>query len=234
MILAGTAVLTLGSCFFFGEVVEGDGHVVVREYVIGNFDDVELASVGKVIVSEGPEERIMVIAEENILEHMDIERDGNCLLISQDANVALQPTQEPLFLVTVPDCDRLHLSGAGSMTTDGKIHTTTLYLIIEGSGEIQAEVDANEVVTLITGKGSIDVKGRATRGDHSIQGSGEIHAFNLSTVNSEAVITGAGDIELNTSDSLRAVIDGVGSIVYRGDPTVSADVEGWGSVHPDY
>lgn len=231
LILAGMAVFTLGSCCFFGDYVEGDGNIIVREFSVGSFEDVELAAIGKVIISQGSYEKVTAVADENILERMGISDSGDTLVIDQDYGVILKPTQEPIFLVTMKTVERVHLTGAGSIVSDGIITADRIRVILEGAGDIQMEIDATEVVSVLAGAGDIVLEGNAPRAEHLVEGAGDIEAFNLNSNIVEAVIEGAGDIEVSVEDYLKAVIDGAGDIYYKGSPTLDIDIDGWGSVH---
>lgn len=231
ILLAGAAVLTLGSCCFFGDYVEGNGRMVVRDFHVGSFDEIELASIGKVVISQNERNEVTVIAEENILERMEIDDRGDTLVIGQEYGVNLHPTEEPLILVKTPWLERAHITGAGEIISDGTIYSTgKIRLIIEGAGDIDMDVMADDVVCVITGAGDIRLQGSAPRVDYNINGYGDIEAFDMDSEIVDAVINGTGNIELTANEYLHAIIDGVGTIYYQGHPTKYVDIDGWGSV----
>ena len=45
-------------------------------------------------------------------------------------------------------------------------------------------------------------------------------------------ISGAGTVEVNATDKLKADVSGVGTVKYRGTPSVEKNVSGMGSVGP--
>lgn len=228
-------VLILGSCMFFTEHVEGNGEVIVRHYAVDEFDKVEQAGIGKVIITQGTPGPypITAVAESNILEKINIGVVDETLVVEQDCGVSLRPTQEPLFLVTLPLCKRLGLSGAGDIETDGILTGDTVSIILQGAGNIDAELEVNSVVAVLSGAGDIDLEGKSDAADLSITGAGEIDADNLSTKTCNAVITGSGDIFVRVKNTLYAAIHGTGDIIYRTDNNliVYPTVTGVGSIH---
>ncbi len=230
LIILGVAILTLGSCCFFGEAVQGDGRIITRDYYVGTFDEIELASIGRVIVTQGTNEEVTAIGDRNILERITIERNGDCLVVEQDYGVNLQPSQELIFLITIENVERLHLSGAGSIVSNSQICADRIRLIVEGAGDIELDIHANEVVSIISGAGDITLEGSAPLAEYLIDGVGNVRAYNLISNDVEAVISGVGDIRVTAKENLQAVIDGVGNVTYDGNPIVNARVDGAGSV----
>lgn len=66
--------------------------------------------------------------------------------------------------------------------------------------------------------------------DVYITGTGNVNAFDLEVENCGIRISGAGNCEVNVSNSLDVNISGVGNIFYQGQPTVSSDISGVGHV----
>jgi hypothetical protein len=225
-------LLLLGSCTFFTEFVEGDGNLVVRHIVVDDFQEIEHAGIGRIIVtqSQGESTPVTIITEKNILEHLNVRTSGRTLVVSQDECVMLKPSQEPIFLVSLPVIDRLHLTGAGDIVTDGIICGTKIRIILEGAGDIRADLDVTEVIAALSGAGNIILNGSSTASDLSIIGAGDILASELDTNYCSATIPGAGDIHVQVKDRLDAVIYGAGDIFYSGTAIVDAKIFGAGSV----
>ena len=227
-------VLALGSCMLFTDYVEGNGDVVVRHYAVDDFNEIEQAGIGRVVVTQGTAGPypVTAVGESNILERITVGVSGDTLVMEQENGVSLHPTQEPLFLVTLPVCERLVLSGAGDIETDGTIIGGTVRIVLQGSGNIEADVEADSVICVLAGAGDIDLEGNTVAADLSITGAGDIDADDLSTDACDAVITGAGDIFVRVKNTLYAAIYGSGDIVYRadGDLVVYPTVTGAGSV----
>ncbi len=142
----------------------------------------------------------------------------------------LKPSQEPVFLVSLLVIDRLHLTGAGDIVTDGIICGNTTGIILKGAGDIRADLDVTEVIAALSGAGNIILNGSATASDLSIIGTGDILALELDTNYCSATIPGAGDIHVQVKDRLDAVIYGAGDIFYSGTAIVDAKIFGAGSV----
>jgi hypothetical protein len=108
--------------------------------------------------------------------------------------------------------NRLECIGAAEFLTDGQIQT-------------------DSILCRITGTGKITLKGSATSERVEIVGAGDVHNFDLVSSRCSALISGAGNIEVNVTQELDAVIAGTGNIIYSGNPpSVRQTVTGVGSV----
>ena len=61
-------------------------------------------------------------------------------------------------------------------------------------------------------------------------GASQLAADGLQTKTSEISTTGAGDVEVAVSETLKVVITGAGKVTYSGNPTVEKHITGAGSI----
>ena len=65
-----------------------------------------------------------------------------------------------------------------------------------------------------------------------VGGAGRIRASGLVAREAHVGISGAGSVEVNATEKLKADVSGVGAVKYRGSPSVEKNVTGVGSVSP--
>ncbi|MGD8676710.1 MAG: DUF2807 domain-containing protein, partial [Desulfobacterales bacterium] len=88
----------------------------------------------------------------------------------------------------------------------------------------------SRLATVINGSGSMVLTGKTAEYQATINGSGDIRAFNLESKKASVSIAGSGDCSLCASESLTAFISGSGDVIYTGNPRVEGRVKGSGSV----
>jgi hypothetical protein len=64
-----------------------------------------------------------------------------------------------------------------------------------------------------------------------ISGAAEIHAFNLESKRAKISVSGAGDVEINASESLSVDISGAGQVDYKGNPEIKENLSGVGELN---
>jgi len=105
---------------------------------------------------------------------------------------------------------------------------------VNTSKEISASIIIPTVSQVsITGAADFELAGAKQEAlDIHITGTGNVSAFDMEVNDCTIRISGAGNCEVNVTESLDVLISGVGNILYMGDPTVTSEVSGVGNVNP--
>lgn len=223
------ALLGLGSCNF--NRVKGNGHVVSKTYQETGFKDIEVSSSISVLLKQGSEFRIRIDAEENILEQLQVRKEGDKLVIRPRNNTNLSPTREIKVYITAPEYHNLEGSGSCAINSDGLLSGNEIELDLSGAGTTQLKVDVKKLKIDASGSSEIELSGKAV--DFSIGGSRStsVDAFGLETENTAIELSGSGDAGVFASRSLKVDISGAGSVQYKGNPSViEKDISGSGSI----
>ena len=197
-------------------VINGEGPVVTIKKDANKFSEVDLKLDASVTVSQGLENAVVIHAQQNIADHIECKPINGVLKIYSDAN--LNPDNQVMIDITMNNIEGLELSGSGVIKSKDVLKTPELKLKISGSGTIYADVIGNKLESKISGSGQLNLRGNVTRTDYQISGSGTINSFDLTAQETDATITGSGEIHLTTISSLNAKITGSGSIKYKGNP----------------
>jgi hypothetical protein len=189
----------------------GSGTPAHEERELPTITRLKLDGSADVEVRIGTEQRVVVFADDNLLDRVTTEVFDGELVVGMRS---------------------------GSYSTRSQIRieleTTSLEAIeIRGSGDVSAEgLDAPKLEISVSGSGDVRAQGRVERLSASISGSGDLELGELSTRRARVSISGSGDVNVNVEESLDAKIAGTGDIHYSGDPheliksvTGSGDVE---------
>lgn len=223
----------LGSCRFSGgKRVRGNGESATEERNFSNFSGIEVSGPYDVYISQGSNYNVRIEGDENLLEYIKVETNGDELEIGNRKGYNLRPKAGIKIYVTSPRIEQLDVAGSGSIISDTKItNNTQLDINIAGSGDVSMqEIDSPEIHAEIGGSGSIKLKGRTESFFAEIAGSGEVHAFNLLSEITNVDIAGSGDAEVFASKKLDVNIVGSGDVQYKGNPELSRSKIGSGDV----
>ena len=211
--------LSLTACRFFGgERVDGNGIRSTEQRNVTNFNGVSVSGGMDVILVPG-NFSVRIEADENLLQYIETELDGNMLEIGPRKGYNLRPEQDIKIYVGAPYFNELEVSGSGSVESQSMIKAENKLLTdISGSGDMKLLVDAPEVDMEITGSGSVILKGATRKLRADITGSGTLKAFDLLSEETEVEISGAGDAEVYASKVLGVSVSGAGNVSYKGNP----------------
>jgi len=223
----------LSSCrHFWGKRVHGNGNIKTEERTVSAFKNLEVSSSFNVYISTGDLKPIRVEGDENLLQYIEVEQDGDKVIVKNRDGFNLEGSGDLSVYISSPIYNNISLSGAGNIESKNKITgSEDLELELSGAGDIKMEVDVPKITANISGAGSMYIKGQTKDVDLGVSGVGSAHCFDLMAENCKVDVSGVGSGDVYASVKLDAQVNGVGSVHYKGNPTnVSQHVSGVGSI----
>lgn len=200
--------------------IEGNGKMTTETRSVSDYDQVALLGSMKVELVAGKEGKLKVEAEENLMEYILTEVDGDKLKISVEEGYSLDTSRNNEIRITVPfeSLDAVILTGSGDIYSSDEIKADDFEIKLTGSGNIQLSLTVKNARASITGSGDIELRGSTKDFDCKVTGSGDISAFDFKSETVSATVTGSGDIQVYASEEIKAKIPGSGDIEYKGNP----------------
>src|SRR6476660_2604851 len=153
--------------------IVGEGPVVTQTRSVGSFTGISFETAGKVNFTIGHEQRVELIAQQNILDVLQTNIVSGILHIDFKDNVRVKNYEEVIVNITAPSADYLRLSGSGDMNVRGDLAANSMTMTISGSGNIyvQNASIADKIKASVSGSGSISIlNGSAINEDIDISG----------------------------------------------------------------
>ena len=187
----------------------GSGKPASVERTLPAFERIALRSAENVEVRVGGKHSVKVSGDDNLLELVETRVEGDTLVIESRGSYR---TKTPLLVeVQLPRLRHFALDGSADARLSG-IRGERLGVELNGSGDIEASGEVDELEVEVNGSGDADL--------------GSLWAKHV-----EAELNGSGDIDVAASEELRAEINGSGDIRYRGAPAkLRSEVNGSGDV----
>ncbi len=226
----------------------GSGNVISESRPLGDFNQVLLAGIGSLSITQAETESLIIEAEDNLLPKLISEVHGDTLYLSIERSTHLQPTRPIRYVLTVRSLSALELAGSGTIqaqnlqadhltvTLSGSGRVTLESCNLEavrlsGSGTIHAQsIDVPDLVVTLSGSGEVLVKGQVHEQTVRIPGSGVYNASGLESQEASIDVSGAGRAIVNVSETLTARISGAGLIEYMGKATLIRKISGFGAI----
>ncbi len=226
-------LIALMAFFSSCEKVVGDGPVVQQIIPVSGFSKLSVSVQSRVNYSIGPDYRVEVMAQQNIIDILRFEKSGEELTIKLKPGVWIKKNEEIIVNITAPDLKAVNLSGSGNVLVSGPLTGSHLDLKVSGSGnlEVQQATITDQLSGNVSGSGSITVfTGSTVNENLKISGSGNIQLTGVQASKAITDISGSGNIKVKVSQTLDAHISGSGSVYYLGSPVVTSHVSGSGNV----
>src|SRR5580704_7215506 len=114
--LIAVLAFALSSCHYLrGHRVRGNGTIKTEEHNISSFKDLEVSASINVYVSQGDLKPIKIVGDENLLPYIEVEQDGDEVIIKSREGYNLEGSEELKVYITAPDFHKISLSGAGDI-----------------------------------------------------------------------------------------------------------------------
>lgn len=205
---------------------------------VGGFHSVELRYIGHLHVTQGPETRVEVEGDPDMLAKVVVRTRGDELLleIGRDwldrlTSGLLLVAHRPLhYYVTAPDLRRLSVSGSGRLSCE-RLSGSELALNASGNGDLEVHgLAVEQIAATISGRGDFSLGGEARKLNLRVSGSADVDAARLQLGEAEVRVSGRADVTLSVSERLAVQISGYGTVRYHGNPTVTQSISGAGRV----
>jgi len=198
--------------------VTGNGDVQKEERKASElFKGVKTSSAIDVYLSQGSNPRIVVEADENLLEYIATEvKDGILRVYPDDVNI--RRAERMRVYVTMKDVEYISTSSAGDVIGETPIKADELKISASSSGDVKLEVYANSLFLKTSSAGDIILKGEADFVQASTSSAGDVNAAGLNVREAELSASSAGDIKITVTERLKARASSAGDIYYFGDP----------------
>ncbi len=219
--------------FWGNKSVKGNGNVTTINRSTEDYDAINCAGSMDFVLVKGAEGKIKIEGEENLLEYIITEVNGGKLHVKVKNGINLKPSWKKGITVTIPfnEINKVSLLGSGDVWNTDTIKENALNVSVAGSGDMKLTVETESLESSVTGSGNITLTGRTDFLESSVTGSGDFKGFELQANNTEAHVTGSGDIYVTCNQSFKARVTGSGDIKYRGNPAKEdTKVTGSGSI----
>jgi hypothetical protein len=207
--------------------MSGTGSKIVKQYELAAFHSVNYSGSGKVYLTLSSTQEVKIIAQENILDHLDVEVRSGVLYITPER--CLDNADIEVYL-SAEEFSDLYLNGSGTMKSLNQFSNDEVSVTLTGSGTMDLMLTADKLNSMIIGSGNIELDGTAPETDYQVIGSGKINGYDFATESSVVLVDGSGTVMCNVSKAIKATILGSGAIIYKGNAEVNSKITGSGKV----
>ena len=200
-----------------------------KEVSLSDIEGIELAIDADVILTQGKQQKIVIEAQQNILDNIKKEVKNDSWRIGYDKNV--KNAKDVKIYITMETIEKIVMSGSGTISTKGKFSDLDdVDIAMSGSGDIDFELESDEINLAMSGSGNVHMAGSADSFNIAISGSGDIKTDELAVEDCDIAISGSGHVTVHVTETLDVSISGSGDVQYKGDAKVQSRIIGSGDV----
>ena len=189
-----------------------------QERYIENFENLMVSGNFNVEISDSIEGKILVKADDKIIDDIITEIKNNSLIIRKKKRSYLNRKdsywKEVRIIIPQNPLRKISLSGSGEIFNTSILNTSNCNVVVSGSGKVDLSIKANTLDLDNSGSGTMVLRGFAEKIDINISGSGRAN--------------------INCAEKIEASISGSGTITYfdKSLLKIHTKVSGSGSAKP--
>lgn len=221
-----TALLTTSCNFDMSwNSVRGNGNVTTQERPVTEDFSVVRGSAGlNVYLTAGDENKIVVEADENLMEVIETEIIDGKLKIGTNQNISRSKAQK--VHVTYVQLDGVEASSGADVIGNSVIKSEYLSLRSSSGADLEVDVIAKDLYADVSSGADLKVSGRATKLKAEASSGSDLKARDLEVKICEAKASSGADIVVNVSEEMVGKASSGGDIKYYGNPTAVSVKDG--------
>ncbi|MFN3755680.1 MAG: head GIN domain-containing protein [Flavobacterium sp.] len=212
------------------ESIKGDGNVVTQSRTVSeSFTKVKASRGLNVIISQGDSNRIEVVADDNLHDHILTSFKDGWLEITSDRNI--QRASSKTINVEIKSIEALTSNSGAKLNSSGKLIASNFSANCTSGAELNIEVETEKIIVDGSSGSNTKISGKALEGEFSISSGGNIDARDLLINEITAGASSGASLRVHPILALEAKASSGGSILYYNEPkTISKRTSSGGSV----
>ncbi|NVO18122.1 MAG: DUF2807 domain-containing protein [Bacteroidetes bacterium] len=210
------------------DCIRGNGNVTTKKIKVGDITNIRFSGDANIVLVKDSTDQISITGESNIIDLYEFDESGNSLKIKSSKCILGHETVT--IRIPVKTIESLTLNGSGNFSSENMLKGGDVDLDLNGSGDFNLQLEAENVVGHINGSGNIILKGSSRNERMQINGSGDVDAAEFASGQVKVTINGSGDCKVLATNSLDVVVRGSGNVYYKGSPDVTTEIKGSGTV----
>jgi len=209
--------------------IYGSGNLTSEERAVPFFNSIIHGTVGKVNITYGDIQEVVVTTDDNIQKYIKTDVKQGKLFIYTDCDCGLSDFSLTIDIV-LTELKELAANSAGNISSTNKFIADNVYLYLNSAGNINLNLETNEIHSNITSAGNLFLKGKAINHYAGLNSAGNLYAYNFTTDSTMISVNSAGNAFVNVIKYLDVSLTSLGSLYYTGYPQITEHISSIGRV----
>ncbi|GAA0728926.1 hypothetical protein GCM10009430_38530 [Aquimarina litoralis] len=205
------------SCNIAFDGIRGEGEVIRKEKTINeNFDTIKSSRGLDVVLTSQKDRKVIIEANENLHQHIDVYVEGETLYITSDKNI--YQADEKTVYVSYDKLGKISATSGSRVTSQGPVVQKDLAISGTSGANIELKVKAETLTTSVTSGAMMDLTGKVNNHKASATSGANIRANDLLSLVSDAKATSGAMIKIHAKDEFTGKATSGADVVYYGNP----------------
>ena len=219
IVLAG---IILNACDSVIDVVPSD-NVITQEYTFSGYENIETESAFTVYVEfSDTEESIVVEANENLFEYIEVSKGSDNLKIGFRENIDINGSATLKAYITTKNVSGYMATGASRFIVEDEIMTGDVTVFLSGASQFMGEMYVENLFAEMSGASSMKLIGESASTIVTASGASSIGDFEFSTEYLSVNFSGASLASLTVTDKMDVIASGASIVRYKGDAVIDS------------
>ena len=217
----------LFSCNLAFDGIKGEGEVVRKEKTINeDFTAVKASRGLDVILVKSNDRTIIVEANENLHNHIEVYAENGTLYVTSDKNI--YRADEKNIFVSYQDLTKITSSSGASIISQEPVVQKELTVNASSGSDIELSVRAENVSSSVSSGAHIKLTGKTNRHEASASSGADIRSQDLESTIAQASASSGASIKIYANSRFTGKATSGADINYYGDPQKVDEVENSG------
>lgn len=192
--------------------------IEVQDRIVGSFNKLNISSAFNVEIKQGNSHSVRVEAGDKIIDDISTKTSGSELVIRLLKNYKTKDLEGLKIYITVVDLNKISLSGAVNIKSEGEISTSDLKINTSGACNINLMIKSKNIDVECSGASDLTLIGTADYLDLQTSGATKANCYNLEANIVKIGSSGASDLKCKVINKLKVNASGASKINYKGSP----------------
>lgn len=204
--------ITLFSC----QYKSGSGDIISEARQVSDFKAISVSGGFEVEIRQGSPVKVLVEADDNIIEDIETTVENNQLKVSMQDGVSYRDVHMKIF-ITAPGLERVISAASADINLKDEMTSSNRLNIKAASGSsIKGAVNAPDIDVDASSGADVDLTGRTKNLDVQVSSGASVDAGELLSENTSAQTSSGASANVHASVKLEAKASSGGSVNYRG------------------
>lgn len=209
-------LIAFSSCVFMGPSIKGNGNVVEQNRKTGDFSKIEVSRGMNVYISQGETYKVVVKADENLLDAIETENEGDVLIIRATQNIR-SATSKKVF-ITVPNLEEIEASSGSNIFSETKLVFRDLTVSTSSGSNVKLEINSEKSEFSSSSGSNINLQGKTNSFMAKASSGSNIKAEELIVENCDAEASSGSNIWITAKNDFSGDVSSGANIFVYGNP----------------
>ena len=226
-------VSVFSSCEKPSDCLESTGNIITKEVTVLPFKKIKVYRGIEVVITEGPETKVVIEAGENFIDNIEIMQYGDQLVFKDETSCNwVRAYGTTRILITTPTLEEIYSKTDRNISSNGVLSYDNLNIISfdkdadgeagAGTGDFHLTLDTENLLIANNNVSRFYLSGQATNADFSFYfGDGRMEAANLSIQNLRVYHRGSNDMTVYPVQKVTGILNSTGNLILMHVPPIN-------------